>query len=158
MKFNKEARKILKKSAKGKQLIRLLEESPRTPLMKGLPKVHKQNVPMRPIISGIGSAPHKIAKILAKPLSRSLGLISGTHLKNSSDLMERLKTVDMKNKKLASLDVKSLFTNVPVPGALIAIKHVVDMINKEELPLPKSHYLKLHCKPNLQRRNILTVL
>ena len=35
---------------------------------------------MHPITSGIGIAPHRLAKVLAKPLSAALGVISGAHL------------------------------------------------------------------------------
>ena len=89
-KFNQEARKILKRSEKGKQLINLLEEAPIAPRMRGLPKVHKTNIPMRPITSGIGSAPHRLAKVLARPLSNSLGAISDAHLRNTDDLIEKI--------------------------------------------------------------------
>ena len=71
-KFNKHARKILKKSKMGKQLLFTLEQDP-TPRMRGLPKLHKPGVPMRPITSGIGIASHRLAKVLAKPLSAALG-------------------------------------------------------------------------------------
>ena len=60
--FNKQARKILRKSEAGKHFFHLLEESPKSPHLRGLPKIHKTGMPMRPIISGIGSAPHKLAK------------------------------------------------------------------------------------------------
>ena len=43
--------------------------------------------------------------------------VSGSHLRNSTELIEQLKNIDMRGKKLASFDVKSLFTNVPVDGA-----------------------------------------
>ena len=121
----------------------MLEEDPKTPRMKGLPKVHKQGTPMRPIISGIGSAPHRLAKLLAKPLSKMLGSLSDTHLKNSGDLLERLTEIDIKNKKLASFDVKALFTNVTVDGAMEAIKKVVSAMTQEDLPVPKADFLKL---------------
>ena len=98
---------------------------------------------MRPITSGIGSAPHRLAKLLAKPLSSSLGAVSDAHIRNSDDLMERLQDVDFTDKCLASFDVKSLFTNVSVEGAFKVIKSVVDCIDPNVLPLPKSHYLKL---------------
>ena len=98
---------------------------------------------MRPIISGIGSAPHKLAKVLAKPLSKALGTLSGAHLRNSAELIEHLKSIDMSNKELASFDVKSLFTNVPVEGALKAINEVINMIDERSLPLPKTQYLDL---------------
>ena len=49
----------------------------------------------------------------------------------------------MSNKKLASFDVKSLFTNVPVEGALEAITEIVNMLDERTLPMPKAHYLNL---------------
>ena len=55
--FNQAARKIMKKSERGKKMYHLLEEAPTVPKMRGLPKMHKSDIPMRPITSGIGSAP-----------------------------------------------------------------------------------------------------
>ena len=98
---------------------------------------------MRPIISGIGSAPHKLAKVLAKPLTRALGTLSGAHIKNTLELIYQLKEIDMSNKKLASFDVKSLFTNIPIVGALEAISKAVDLLDERTLPMPKSQYLEL---------------
>ena len=142
-KFNKAARKILRKSEKGRKLQYLLEEDPKAPRMRGLPKVHKQGTPMRPITSGIGSAPHRLAKVLAKPLSKMLGTLSQAHLKNSGDLLERLKDIDIRGKKLASFDVKALFTNVTVDRAMEAIKKVLSEMPTESLPIPKGDFIKL---------------
>ena len=141
--FNQRARKIIKKSERGKKLYHLLEEAPTAPRMRGLPKVHKQGMPMRPITSGIGSAPHNLAKILAKPLTKALGALSPAHIRNTSDMMLRLREIDVANKKLASFDVVALFTNVPVEGALSAIKKVVNVMDDATLPLPKARYLEM---------------
>ena len=142
--FNEEARKILRKSESGKKLNYLIEEAPVLLKMRVLPKIHNDGMPMRPITSGIGSAPHKIAKILAKPLTKTLGTISDTHMKNTSDMMTRINEIRIfHDLKLASFDVKSLFTNVPVNDALDAIEKVVKSIADEDLPLPKEDYLKL---------------
>ena len=141
--FNKSARKILSSSTKGKKLLHLLEETPKSPTMKGLPKIHKPNMPMRPITSGVGSAPHRLAKTLAAPLSKALGTISDCHLRNSRDLMTRLKQVNFHNKKLASFDVKSLYTNVPTASALEAAKRVVNSKDEEDFPLEKESYMQL---------------
>ena len=141
--FNKNARNLLKKSPRGKRLLHLLEEHPRPPKMKGLPKTHKPAIPMRPITSGIGSAPHKLAKRLARPLSSTLGTISGAHLRNSTDLINKLKSVDYHNKKMASFDVKSLFTNVPVEGAMQAVTRALENVEDDELPVPKEEYIQL---------------
>ena len=142
--FNKEARKILRKSDRGKKLYHLIEEAPAIPKMKGLPKVHKAGMPLRPITSGIGSAPHKLAKTLAKPLTKALGSVSGTHIKNTAEMMIKIKEVThVDGKKIASFDVKSLFTNVPVDEAIQAIKKVIEKTNDNDLPLPKDDYLNL---------------
>ena len=142
-KFNQETRKVLKKSERGKKLLHLLEEAPTAPRMRGLPKLHKSGIPMRPITSGIGSAPHRLSKLLARPLSNNLGAISDAHLRNSGDLIDRLRDIDFTDKCLASFDVKSLFTNVPIDGALKVIKEMVDRIDPSQLPLAKSDYFKL---------------
>ena len=141
--FNKSARRILKKSDRGKRMLHLIEEAPKAPTMRGLPKIHKAGRPMRPITSGVGSAPHCIAKVLAKPLTRMLDTISGCHIKNTSDMVDRLKGKDFSDHMLASLDVQSLFTNVAVDGALRVIKDVVGTMDEEELPLPQQDYIDI---------------
>jgi len=98
---------------------------------------------MRPITSGIGSAPHALAKVLARPLARRLGSISTSHLKNSGDLLERLKDYKARNMTVVSFDVKALFTNVPTEEALEVVKEVINMLSDEELPLPRRDYQKL---------------
>ena len=40
-------------------------------------------------------------------------------------MIDQLKNIDMSGKKLASFDVKSLFTNVPVEGALEALQKLL---------------------------------
>lgn len=141
--FNTAARQILSASEEGKRMMYLLEEAPRTPRMRGLPKVHKPGIPMRPITSGIGSAPHRLAKKLAAPLSKSLGSISGCHIVNSGDLLRKIKNIGPRNKQLASFDVKSLFTSVPVEEALQAVTKKAKQLTSDELPLPIEDYLKL---------------
>ncbi|XP_076060342.1 uncharacterized protein LOC143036669 [Oratosquilla oratoria] len=110
---------------------------------KGLPKTHKPEILLRPITSGIGSAPHKLAKRLAKPLSSFLGKISGAHLKNSSDLINKLQSIDFKDRILARFDVQSPFANVLIQNVISAIKKVLPHINGDDLPINKKDYLKL---------------
>ena len=61
----------------------------------------------------------------AKPLSSTLGAISDAHLRNTADLMDKIKDMDMTGKCLASFDVKSLFTNVSVDCALETINSII---------------------------------
>lgn len=98
---------------------------------------------MRPITSGIGSAPHRLAKILAKPLSKCLGTISNTHLRNSNDLIIWIEDLNVEIIPLSSFEVKSLLTNVPYSDALQSIQFVIKNLDSSQLPPPKKIYLKL---------------
>ncbi|XP_076046353.1 uncharacterized protein LOC143028317 [Oratosquilla oratoria] len=119
--------------------------------MKGLPKIHKPGIPLRPITSGIGCATHRSTKVLAKPLSSVLGSISGTHLRNSTNMIERLSNVDFSGKKLVSYDITSLFTHVSTDAAVNAIKEAVHRISEENLPTDEGDILS---KLNKVVRNI----
>ena len=44
-----------------------------SPRFYGLPKIHKANIPLRPIISSRGSVTYEVAKVLAKILKSLVG-------------------------------------------------------------------------------------
>ena len=78
--FNISCRKLI--SNEDKSWSSLINYHPINHKIYGLPKTHKPNIPLRPIISGIGSPPpHNIAKLLAKLLSPLFGSISDAHMK-----------------------------------------------------------------------------
>ena len=139
-KFNKSIKSLLKNQYKSWS--KLIDHHPKLPKMYGLPKIHKPNTPVRPIISGIGSAPHKIARKLAKTLSPLLGKISTSHLKNSGDLINRIRDLNMENKLMASLDVTSLYTNIPVKKCLDSLNTYLNETNTK-LDLPTDTIIKL---------------
>ena len=139
--FNKKMKKLL--VGKQKSWIKLINYHPKIPSLYGLPKTHKPLIPMRPIISGIGSAPHKIAREIAKILTPLLGTISPTHIKNSGDLLHKLTNIDIQNKRLASLDIKSLYTNIPVKKCLELLKKHLSSNKELQLPIPPNRLIKL---------------
>ena len=81
--FNKSYKKLI--SNEDQSWSSLINYHPIIPKIYGLPKTHKPDIPLRPIISGIGSAPHNIAKLLAKLLTPLLGTISNAHIKKIPD-------------------------------------------------------------------------
>ena len=107
----------------------------------GLPKIHKPNVPLRPIVSGTGSLLHNLAGKLAKSISCKVGTVSNHSLKHSGDLISTVKDVSMRNKQLASFDVVSLFTNVPREKAMDVLKSILTV--NDDLPLPLDDFLEL---------------
>ena len=92
--------------------------------------------------SGIGSAPHRLTKRLAKPLSAALGTINDSHLRNSSDLIHRLRLVNFEE-KMASFEVKPLFTNFSVEGAMNAVRKAVESFSDSDLCVRKADYVEL---------------
>jgi len=89
-----------------------------TPLLYGLPKVHKPGMPLRPIVSFIESPTYQLSKHVTYILSP---LIGNTELSviNSVVLSTFIhsKTIH-EDEILVSFDVVALFTNVPVKLAV----------------------------------------
>src|SRR5215469_4704573 len=93
---------------------RFLSYMPRLSYFYGLPKIHKLQIPLRPIISNVNSITYNLAKWLTQILSPVVGKISGSHIKNSVEFVDRIRGVNLCHKSLVSFDVVSLFTKVPL--------------------------------------------
>ena len=85
-----------------------------TPELYGLPKTHKPNVPIRPILSMCGSPYHQLAKWLVELLKPVRQALSEHCLKNTYELLPFLDKTDISQQVMCSFDVQSLFTNVPL--------------------------------------------
>nr|XP_053627747.1 uncharacterized protein LOC128685277 [Cherax quadricarinatus] len=113
---------------------------PSLPYFYGLPKTHKPDIPLRPIISSRGSVSYSLASWLAKILTPFLGTFSPAHLRHFQDFIERVHSLP--TCKMLSLDVESLFTNVPLDD-------VLDFLREKahegflHLPIPTDVFLDL---------------
>ena len=58
------------------------------PRFYGLPKIHKKNIPLRPIVSSIGSVAYGVAKVLANIIKPLMGCTEH-HVQNSQDVCRR---------------------------------------------------------------------
>ena len=63
------------------------------PQMYGLPKIHKDGIPLRPTVSAIGSPTYRLAKKLAGILSPLAGR-TDTYMKNSSEFAQRIREIE----------------------------------------------------------------
>ena len=87
----------------------------------GLPKIHKPDVPLRPIVSCIGSPTYQLSKYITSLISPLAGYTS-SHVKNSRHFTEMIGSVHVESIEiLVSFDVSSLFTNVPADEAISVI-------------------------------------
>lgn len=106
-----------------------------------LPKIHKTGVPLRPIVSNIGSPTYRLAKYCSQSLTQVVGKTQ-YHTKDSWSFAESIRGLRLpENHKLISLDVTSLFTNVPIELALQCIEDRWNEIEPHTL-LPKDEFCK----------------
>lgn len=104
---------------------RMTTQQAKPPQIYGLPKIHKEGVPLRPIVSAIGSPTYQLAKELAKIL-RPLAGRSGSNIKNSSDFCRRIHEMELEtDDRMVSFDIVSLYTNVPIDDALEVISSML---------------------------------
>ena len=79
------------------------------PKLYGLPKIHKETIPLRPIVSTIGSPNYNLGKELDRILAPLVGNTS-THVKNSTHFVHIAhNSVIHDNDLLVSFDVSNLF-------------------------------------------------
>ena len=83
-------------------------------VLYGLPKIHKEGSPIRPIISAIGTYTYNLAKHLDEIIKPILSK-SSFMIKDTFDFVNTVSqtTINQEN-CIVSFDVSSLFTNVPV--------------------------------------------
>ncbi|XP_071054163.1 uncharacterized protein [Onthophagus taurus] len=100
----------------------LFVQAPVPPRIYGLPKIHKPDVPLRPIVSAINSPTYQLAKHLAKILSPFTGNTE-SYVRDSTHFVESVKGVKLDaGDMLVSFDVESLFTRVPVKDAVEGLR------------------------------------
>ena len=105
----------------------LLLQDPKAGRFYILPKIHKAGNPGRPIVSANGHPTERISEFVSfhlNPLAQSLP----SYVKNTSHLLNILKEIDVlpNNALLVTLDVSSLYTNIPTNEGINACRIALD--------------------------------
>ena len=104
-----------------------------SPKFYGLPKIHNEGTPLRPIVSSIGAVTHSTSKELSRILKPLVGK-SPHHICNNEDFMEHLKGITLgPDEAMVSYDVRALLTSVPIKPAL----EVIEKLLKDDPDLQK---------------------
>ena len=109
------------------------------PRLYGLAKVHKENTPMRPVLSMPASAYYKVAKQVATWLSFVPECQIECSTKTICDSLDEVKLEE--NEILVSFDVSSLYTNVPVKEAINTCADL--LFSRFSLPVDKETFIIL---------------
>ena len=99
-----------------------------TPTLYGLPKVHKDGTPLKPILASTGSFNHECTKWLSDILSPLRS--HSTNLKDTFSFSDKVKNLSLNDSVMYSFDVVSFFTNIPLQFIL---QLILDTIFKDNI-------------------------
>ena len=88
-------------------------------------KLHKDNYPLRPIVSAVNSTTYKTARFISTMLSPYIHT-SPSFIENTRHFIEQIRRLHIEeDETLVSFDVKSLFTSAPTVDAMQTIKETL---------------------------------
>lgn len=144
-----------------KQVAQFLQPTnpPRTPIFYGLPKIHKPDVPLRPIVSANDSPAENISSYidyLCQPLMRN----RLSYIKDTKDFLQQVLNSDPlpKGTFLVTADVVSLYTNIPHDEGIQSLLNSIDT-HRDLLPddIPPKHCIKTMLDYILKHNYVLRV-
>jgi hypothetical protein len=98
----------------------------RTPLFYGLPKIHKPDTPLRPIVSGCDGPTDNLSEYVVKylqPMAETLP----AYFRDTTHLLKLLSEINSPDEQitLITADVTSLYTNIPHEDGIQTIKDFI---------------------------------
>jgi hypothetical protein len=112
---------IINKSNKYK----FIQIKPQAPKLNALIKLHKDNLPIRPVVNYKNAPPYYIAKFLAKWLKQNMDLPFKYNIDSTIHCAEALKKINIQpTSKIITSDITNLYTSIPS-------NEVIDLINQK---------------------------
>ena len=120
----------------------MLQKHPLRPIFYTLPKIHKscvEPVPGRPIVAGTQSLTEPISQYIDRHIKSMVSQLP-SFLKDTTDFLNKLKAVQNfeKDSFLCTMDITSLYTNVPHIEGLEALTH---FLNERQTRTPPTDFL-----------------
>lgn len=105
----------------------LTPQNSRTPIFYLLPKIHKPNNPGRPIVSACDSPTENLSAYVdsfIKPMAQCVK----SYIKDTNDFLPKLTEIGsiLPDSNLVTIDVTSLYTNIPHRDGILAVKEVLE--------------------------------
>ena len=114
----------------------LTPDPPRIPVFFTLTKIHKPTLVSRPIISGCSSPTEKISAFvdhLIQPIAQQ----QASYLKDTTDFINFIERIKLpRSAILVSMDVTSLYTNIPQQEGISTVCHAYKEFHKGNPPVP----------------------
>jgi len=108
---------------------------PRTPIFYILPKIHKVNAPGRPIVSAVSGPTDNLSRFIDNILRPLVPLIP-SYIKDTSHILQKLRSLGHipTHAILCTMDVSSLYTNIPHQEGVTACLRAIEHSDLQHLP------------------------
>ena len=125
----------------------LIKGGNRTSVFYMLPKIHKnlKKLPGRPIVSSVDSPTEKISQLIDVIL-KPLIIQNKSYLEDTPDFINKINSVSLSDEDwFVSLDVVSLYTNIPHDKGMHSVFELIKSKRHNELPTNRSIMKLLEC-------------
>ncbi|XP_068756280.1 uncharacterized protein [Montipora capricornis] len=118
---------------------------PRIPIFYTLTKIHKQKPVSRPIISGCEGPSERLSSSVDK-LLQPIAQTQNSYLKDTTHFINFIeKTKVPQNTILMSMDVTSLYTNIPQEEGITTVCKAYEKFHNYNPPIPSHHLKEMLC-------------
>ncbi|XP_068697418.1 uncharacterized protein [Montipora foliosa] len=118
---------------------------PRIPIFYTLTKIHKQKPVSRPIISGCEGLSERLSSSVDK-LLQPIAQTQKSYLKDTTHFINFIeKTKVLQNTILVSMDVTSLYTNIPQEEGITTVCKAYEKFHNYNPPIPSHHLKEMLC-------------
>jgi len=120
----------------------LIDIKPKAPNLNVYIKTHKEGTPIRPVINSRHAPSYKTAKLLNKKLLSLVNLPNTFITKNSHEVAQDLNNIQFhSNNTLITLDIKDLFTKLPIKNILHTTPFWLNKNNNDRTLIEQTLYL-----------------
>lgn len=89
------------------------ERAWKTPKLMGFPKLHKKDLKLRPVVSGRDDPKRELELVLKRELEVLMNADDPNRgVRNTEEVLERIKNSNIQNGKLFSMDIKAMFPSI----------------------------------------------
>ena len=111
----------------------LINSNPSAPKLRVNIKIHKKDFPIRPIVNYKSAPAYNLQKQLVNILHEKLITNNQYNIKNSVHLTNMLLKIPLSStSKLISLDIKDMYTNIPIKETLEIIKNQLQSLQYDD--------------------------
>ena len=117
---------------------------PKAPTIQALPKIHKTDIPIRPVIIYQQAPAYKLAKHMDKIIRQHIDIKTETYIRNSTDLIHTIKDIPIPyNSTLASFDIVNFSPMSPFAKQSTSLKPNSEKTRSQKKKSQKSqtHYM-----------------